>query len=153
MPRELHISDEGFYARKQVFSKSRLIAFSHRQRFLAGLDLAGPLADRKRVLDYGCGDGAFMEALLGSGSHPLEVIGAEIGADLIENCRSRFQARPDLRFVLIDELASIAAGASIDLIVCMEVLEHAVDLEATLDHLHSLLSRDPFGCIIDYHCP
>ena len=140
MPRELQISQDGFYVKKQIFSKSRLIAFSHRRRFLAGLELAAPLANGKRVLDYGCGDGSFIQALLGGDSKPIEVIGAEVGTDLIEMCQRRFPARPDLRFVHVDDLASLAGHVPIEVIVCMEVLEHVVELDETLDYLHSLLA-------------
>jgi 2-polyprenyl-3-methyl-5-hydroxy-6-metoxy-1,4-benzoquinol methylase len=86
MAQELHISQDGVYAKKQLFSRSRLVSFSHRRRFLTGLELVGPLAEGKRVLDYGCGDGSFIEALLGSDVKPLEVIGAEIAGDLVEAC-------------------------------------------------------------------
>lgn len=140
MSQKLHISQDGVYATKQIFSRSRLVAFSHRKRFLTGVNLAKPLGHGKRMLDYGCGDGSFIQALLGSDLRPLEVIGAEIAEDLIEGCRRKLSPRPDLRFVHVDELASIAAKTPIDVIVCMEVLEHVVDLEETLDRLHSLLA-------------
>ncbi|HEY2017468.1 MAG TPA: class I SAM-dependent methyltransferase [Bryobacteraceae bacterium] len=140
MPRQLHISQEGFYARKQIFSRSRLISFSHRRRFQVGLDLIGPLADGKRIVDYGCGDGSFIQALLSSDRRPLEVIGAEIGADLVDACRRRFPPRPDLRFVHVNDLTATVADAPIDLIVCMEVLEHVVEPEAVLARMHGLLA-------------
>jgi SAM-dependent methyltransferase len=140
MGHQFHITQDGIYAKKQIFSRSRLISFSHRERFLAGLALTAPLAHGKRVLDYGCGDASFIQALLGSGSRPLEVIGAEVAEDLIDHCRSRFPTRPDLRFVHVDELPSIAAKTPIDLIVCMEVLEHVVELEETLDRLYCVLA-------------
>src|SRR3954468_20017731 len=119
MSQKLHISQDGVYATKQIFSRSRLVAFSHRKRFLTGVNLAKPLSHGKRVLDYGCGDGSFIQALLGSDLRPLEVIGAEIDEDLIEGCRRKLSPQPDLRFVHVDELASITAKTPIDVIVCM----------------------------------
>ena len=137
MPQQLQICQDGAYAKKQIFSRSRLIAFSHRSRFLTALALVGPLAHGKRVLDYGCGDGSFLQALLSSDSKPLQVVGAEIARDLVDDCKNRFPIRQDAQFVHLDELGP---KAQFDVIVCMEVLEHVVELEETLDRLQSLLA-------------
>jgi SAM-dependent methyltransferase len=140
VPPRLSIPADGFYARKQIFSESRLISFSHRQRFLTGLDLVTPLADGKRVLDFGCGDGSFLHALLGSDCKPSEMIGAEVSRDLVERLRGSFPVTPNLRFLHTCDLPLLAAQTPIDLIVCMEVLEHVIDPERVLGTLHGLLA-------------
>jgi 2-polyprenyl-3-methyl-5-hydroxy-6-metoxy-1,4-benzoquinol methylase len=140
----LNIPEDGTYAKKQIYSKSRLISFSHRRRFQVGLDLVTPLATSKRILDYGCGDGSFIHALLAADCSPLEVIGAEISDALVEDCRSRFPRRPDLRFVHIDSLPALSNQGETDLIVCMEVLEHAVEPDSLLLQMHSLLTKGGF---------
>ena len=53
----------GFYAQKQIYSRSRLISWSHRGRFATGLRLARDVAGA-RTLDYGCGDGTFLGLLM-----------------------------------------------------------------------------------------
>jgi 2-polyprenyl-3-methyl-5-hydroxy-6-metoxy-1,4-benzoquinol methylase len=145
MPRTLN-TNEGVYARKQLHSKSRVIAFSHMRRFQTALDLVAPRTTGRRILDYGCGDGTFIDTLLASECAPLEIIGAEISDQLIEDCRTRFQPRPDVQFVRIDELQSRFSRIPFDLIICMEVLEHATNPEVLLDEMHSLLS--PNGLLI-----
>jgi SAM-dependent methyltransferase len=141
MPRPLDIPHDGIYARKQIYSKSRLVSFSHRRRFQVGLDLVAPLAAGKRILDYGCGDASFIHALLAADCAPLEVIGAEISDALVEDCYRRFPARADLRFVHVNRLSALASQSPIDLIVCMEVLEHAVEPEHLLDEMYSLVNE------------
>ena len=49
----------GHYAQKQIFSRSSLIAWSHRSRFLLARQIVQPYAGA-RLLDYGCGDGTFL---------------------------------------------------------------------------------------------
>lgn len=63
----------GHYERKQLLSKDRLIAWSHRRRFETGLRLAGAFAGG-RVLDYGCGDGTFLAMLAGEGGVRAEAV-------------------------------------------------------------------------------
>src|SRR3989442_4056117 len=49
----------GHYARHQLFSRARLVAWGHRLRFDAAVALGRQFAG-KRVLDYGSGDGTFL---------------------------------------------------------------------------------------------
>src|SRR5882672_7561208 len=80
--------EQGHYARKQIFSRSRLIAWSHRQRFRIGLTLAGQYA-KGRLLDYGCGDGTFLAMLMNRPDAPASATGAEIGDDQVQDCQTR----------------------------------------------------------------
>jgi 2-polyprenyl-3-methyl-5-hydroxy-6-metoxy-1,4-benzoquinol methylase len=139
IPRPLDIPEDGIYARNQIYSKSRLVSFSHRRRFQVGVDLVAPLAAGKRILDFGCGDASFIHALLAADCAPLEVIGAEISQALLEDCSRSFSGRTDVRFVHVERLSELVVQTPIDLIVCMEVLEHAVEPESMLDEMYSLL--------------
>jgi len=56
---DLDLLSRGHYARKQIFSRSRLVAWSHGSRFDLARRLVAPRAGQ-RLLDYGCGDGTFL---------------------------------------------------------------------------------------------
>jgi SAM-dependent methyltransferase len=127
---------KGHYAQKQIFSKARLIAWSHRRRFELAVRVAGQFAG-KRVLDFGCGDGTFLAMLLASRYPPLEATGAEVRDDLVEDCRTRLGTDRRLRFVHISDLHSTD---NFDAVFCMEVLEHVVAPETVLRRLKTLLA-------------
>ena len=131
----------GHYARKQLASASRLIAWSHRQRFATALDLASRLP-AGRVLDYGCGDGSFLAMLKAAPNGPRDAVGAELTAELVDDCRRRLggSGTAGLDFVLVDDLAAPRHRCAYDLVVCMEVLEHVVAVEQVLDLLRGLVT-------------
>lgn len=131
---------EGHYAAKQIFCKDRLIAWSHRRRFEVGLDLARAFAGR-RILDYGCGDGTFLAMLMASPTPPAHAIGAELDPFQVTDCRARLGDR-GLEFVPIADLRSPAHYGHYDAVVCMEVLEHVVDVDAVIDQLWRLVRPD-----------
>lgn len=132
---------EGHYATKQIFCKDRLIAWSHQRRFETGLRLAQPLAG-KRVLDYGCGDGTFL-ALLDAGPHaPAAAVGTELDVFQVDDCRRRFSDHPRLRFESIASLDGEAHRGQYDGVICMEVLEHVVELTTVIERLWRVLAPD-----------
>src|SRR5436190_22241918 len=88
---------EGHFAKKQIFSKSWLISWSHRRRFETALRLAQQFAGR-RILDYGCGDGTFLKMLMDGPSPPAESIGAELLSSTADDCRRRL-GKAHLKFV------------------------------------------------------
>ncbi len=135
----------GHYARKQVFCKDWLIAWSHQRRFELGLKLARAYAGR-RVLDYGCGDGTFLALLLSSAAQSISVVGAEIDSAQVDDCRARFINHPEARFCLVDELAEDYHTGVYDVVFCMEVLEHVINLGPVLDRLHRLVA--PSGVLL-----
>jgi SAM-dependent methyltransferase len=130
---------EGHYARKQIFSRDWLIAWSHRSRFDVGLRVARRLAAR-RVLDYGCGDGSFLAMLMDGEAAPREAVGAELSDGLVEDCRRRHGAREGLHFICVEELSACEHEGAYDLVVCMEVLEHVIEVEPLLEHLARLVA-------------
>jgi SAM-dependent methyltransferase len=132
---------EGHYAAKQIFCKDRLIAWSHRRRFDLGLGLAKRFAG-KRLLDYGCGDGTFL-ALLAAGAHrPASAVGAELDDVQVNDCRTRLAHLLHVSFEKIAALDAPQYEGAFDGVVCMEVLEHVVAVDAVLDRLARLLTRD-----------
>src|SRR3989442_1301364 len=129
----------GHYARKQILSKDRLISWSHRRRFRVALQLAGKIAP-EQVLDYGCGDGTFLTMLMSGRSAPKRAIGAELNASVVEDCDTRLGHTPGLSFVPVNELELPEHRGSYDLVVCMEVLEHVLDIRPILDSFDRLLA-------------
>jgi SAM-dependent methyltransferase len=136
---------EGHYAAKQIFCRDRLIAWSHRRRFDTGLALAQRFAGG-RLLDYGCGDGTFLALLSATAGRPSEAVGAELDAGQVNDCRSRLGGGRGLSFVSIADLDSDLHRGRYDAVVCMEVLEHVVDLEPVIDRLATLLT--PAGSLV-----
>jgi len=129
---------EGHFAKKQIFCKDRLISWSHRRRFEVGLSLARQFAG-KRILDYGCGDGTFLAMLMADSVAPSEAVGCDLHVNLVEDCRTRLGNGRGLSFVLDSELGSPCHLGAYDAVICMEVLEHILDVERVLDRFVSLL--------------
>jgi len=129
----------GHYAAKQIFSRDRLVAWSHRRRFETGLQLASSFRD-KRILDYGCGDGTFLGLLWQHDSRPAAAVGAELDDVQVDDCRARLGHLPGLAFDAIARLDDSRYAGAFDAVVCMEVLEHVVGVDAVIDHLWRLLA-------------
>ena len=135
----------GYFAARQIFSRDPLIAWSHRRRFETALDLARPFRGR-RLLDYGCGDGTFLALLAASEARPAEAVGAERDEYWVNDCRTRLGEGRGLSFVFIDSLDDPGQSGRYDAVVCMEVLEHVIDLDPVLDRLWQLLA--PGGTLL-----
>jgi SAM-dependent methyltransferase len=128
----------GHFAKKQFSSRSRLISWSHRSRFHVGLRLAQEFAG-KRVLDYGSGDGSFLALLINGPNAPASAVGAEVDNRVIEDCRARL-AIQGLSFIGKDKLESSEHDGTYDAVICMEVLEHVLDVAPMLDRFARLLT-------------
>jgi SAM-dependent methyltransferase len=129
----------GHYARKQLFSKSRIVAWSHASRFEMARRLALPHRGG-RVLDYGCGDGTFLASVSDTFS---ELRGADVDARQTADCAARYASlRPSLAFTHTSALDASHDGRY-DVVFCMEVLEHCVarDVEHILAELRRLVAR------------
>lgn len=110
---------QGHYYQKQLKCKSRVIAWSHRTRFDMALRLVG--SNSQKLLDYGCGDGTFLATASG---RIVEGHGADITPDQLEDCRTRFASRENLRFFLVPEMTGPDHDGAYDVVTCMETLEH-----------------------------
>jgi SAM-dependent methyltransferase len=131
----------GAYARKQIFSRSRLIAWSHGSRFSLAARLVEPFAGG-RLLDYGCGDGTFAAMVHDRFAH---VVGTDADANHLADCAARFGDVQNVCFVPQGRIDLDAAhAAAYDVVTCMEVLEHCVDdtRAAVIAQLRRLVSRE-----------
>ena len=135
----------GHYARKQIFSRDKLVAFSHGRRFSTAVSLARDFKG-KRVLDYGCGDGTFLAMAMLRDAAPALAVGAELSVDMVTECRERYREEPRMQFVLVNELSTPDHLGRYDAVFCMEVFEHVVDWEPELARLEKLLA--PGGTLI-----
>src|SRR5262245_18873980 len=110
----------GHYARKQILSRSRLVAWSHGSRFETARRLAAPYAG-SRLLDYGCGDGTFLALV-----HDLfpDAHGVDADSAQIAGCAHRFVSLRGLTFATTRDLSNPEHAGQYDVVVCMEVLEH-----------------------------
>ena len=116
----------GDYARRQIFSRSRLVAWSHSSRFATARQLAAPHAGA-RLLDYGCGDGTFLALV-----HDLfpEALGVDADPVQIAGCAQRLASLDHLSFVPVHALAAEEHSGRYGVVACMEVLEHCpVDVQ------------------------
>ncbi len=132
--------ESGHYARKQIFSRDRLVSWSHGRRFEMAVSMAAAFTG-KRILDYGCGDGTFLAMTLLGDKAPVLAVGAEISAEIVDDCRDRYRDEPRLRFVRVADLSAAEHAGRYDAVFCMEVFEHVVDWEPELARIERLLVR------------
>jgi SAM-dependent methyltransferase len=99
--------------------------------------LLGELRPGDRVLDLGCGAGRFVAALREAGA---DVVGVEIAEAALERARA-VAPGADLRR-LEDDGTIPLEHASVDLVWCSEVLEHAADVAALLHETRRVLRPD-----------
>ena len=114
----------GDYARKQIFCRSRLVAWSHGRRFALACRLVSERGGR--LLDYGCGDGTFIAMVHGS---TIECLGVDVNAAQIEECARRLGGLSRVRFASTTELRGDDHTGAWSIVTCMEVLEHCLEAE------------------------
>ena len=103
--------------------------------------LLGRLPARARVLDLGCGDGAFAAELVAAGA---EVIGIDVASAALTRARERVP-EADLRLVQEGEPLPVDNGWA-QVAWAGEVLEHVVDVRGTLADLRLALA--PGGVLL-----
>ena len=94
----------------------------------------------KKVLDLGCGDGTFLAMLMEQKWAPSNAVGAEISAELVDDCRERLFNVSNLTFVSTEELDHNDHEHAYDAVFCMEVLEHVFDVETVLERVKRLVA-------------
>lgn len=110
------------YAAATHLHKRRLFRFSHARRFDVALTLLAP-DDGCRLLDFGSGDGYFLQLAIERGVDGAMTAYEPIGF-LQDQIRERFAARREGAPIdVIDGTESCPEGA-FDRIACLEVLEH-----------------------------
>ena len=105
----------GHYARKQIFSRNRLVAWSHGSRFETARRLVAPHAGA-RLLDYGCGDGTFLALV-----HDLfpDAVGVDADASQIAGCVQRFASLAGMTFATTQAIGGAEYDSRYGIIVCM----------------------------------
>jgi len=105
----------------------------------------------ERVLDVGCGKGAFTQLLVRPGR---EVIGVDIAPTAVEKARERCP-EADFRVGTVDDLEQVAPGR-FDLVIAMEVLSYLERWPEALEKLSGIGERlyislyvppDPIGFV------
>jgi 2-polyprenyl-3-methyl-5-hydroxy-6-metoxy-1,4-benzoquinol methylase len=137
---------EGHYAKKQTLCNNQIIAWSHSSRFQTTKQLIeGYVGNNIKLLDYGCGDGTFLQIVKDS---VLESVGTDIAEDQIYDCQQRFLGDNKTKFSTLKELNSQDHHSYFDTAVCMEVLEHCLpaQVETVIRDLKELVK--PEGIII-----
>jgi SAM-dependent methyltransferase len=87
----------------------------------------------ERVLDIGCGEGAFTAALAAAGA---QAVGVEIAGEPLRRARGRF---PELDLQLVEDELPFGRG-SFDVVWAGEVLEHLRDPAAVLEEIRRVLA-------------
>lgn len=102
-----------------------------------------PSQEPARMLDYGCGAGGFMSYALARAATtlkaPLQIHGFDIGS-----YATRLRTEKNYTILRPDELA--AGEARYDVVVCIEVLEHCLDIDEPIRTISRLLK--PGGLLI-----
>jgi len=129
----------GDYARKQIYCRSRVVAWSHGSRFALARQLVAARAGG-RLLDYGCGDGTFAAMV-----HEIftEATGVDVDPGQVAECVARLGHLPGVHFGLTRDLGRPGFTAPWDVVTCMEVLEHCLEGERrrVVGELARLVSR------------
>ena len=92
----------------------------------------------KKLLDVGCASGWFLSQLLAS--HPqLTYSGIDVYKDGIRYAKKNY---PDIRFGIADAHKLPYKNASFDVVICMNVLEHAVDPKTIVKEIKRVAKKD-----------
>jgi glycosyltransferase involved in cell wall biosynthesis/SAM-dependent methyltransferase len=115
--------------------------------YRALLDYVLPNMDlsRKRVLEVGCGYGYLVPALCSSGAH-------YVGVDISLNAVRQFPtSEHEHAYPLVADASMLPlASASFDVVICMEVLEHATNPQTLLDECFRVVKA---GGTLIFTCP
>ena len=103
--------------------------------------LARLLGEPRRILDYGCGQGRYIDVVRERSTAPL--VGSDISRVALDTAQRR---HPDASFLLMDDERVPDGNGAFDLIVSVEVLEHVADVDAATREFGRLLA--PGGTLV-----
>jgi SAM-dependent methyltransferase len=112
----------------------KLMESQHRGRYL----WAAPLAERRDVLDAGCGTGYGSEILAAAGAR--RCVGVDLSPDAVEYARASSASGTEFIVGNLEELPF--ADATFDVATCFEVVEHVADQDVVISELHRVLRTD-----------
>lgn len=141
--RRCYIRDR-FHGRANPVSKVASFAYQRMARDLASVDMAFRFAPRApaRILDYGCGGGAFLRQMQALGH---DVTGVDFDPVILEPLRA-----DGITAFSVDELSSQNLEESFDCITLNHVIEHVTD---PLDLLRNLFQMLKSGGILYCESP
>jgi len=105
------------YSRWTYDSPNPLVRFAHRSRFRIALKLIR-IRPHQSLLDFGCGDGMFLNRLAGQAPEGVELVGFEPYMDACDGNRVPIHKDWDRVRAIADRRQGF------DLVTCFEVLEH-----------------------------
>ena len=112
------------------------------QALLAPLDLRLG----SRVLDYGCGPGFVTEGMAGIVGSAGHAYGVDLNARFVTNASNRNSESDNISFHLIDGDRIPLDDATVDRLLCKNVLEYVPDVQTTLAEFHRVL--EPGGRLL-----
>lgn len=107
-------------------------------RHLIAYRMAGELAEGKRVIDIGCGEGYGPALLAGSA---VDVLGVDIAPEVVGHARACYRA-PNLSFEVMDVNSLDVPDSSLDLAVSLQVIEHLTDESGYIEEIARVLRPD-----------
>ena len=96
------------------------------------------LADRRRILDAGCGNGRVTALLRALAHEEAEVVGIDLVAAHV--AREHFKDVERVRFETGDLVGDLSGLGQFDFIYCQEVLHHTADPVRAFNNLRGLLT-------------
>lgn len=143
---------QGYFDRQAAGWSQRYQGSRHfRRRLETVLAWMAPLPDGLSVLDYGCGSGVMLHALLQSGK-TRDLTGVDAASGMIEAARAALMPLGDEARLALDGLevldgeAPRYAGRPYDAVLCLGVLEYLEDPRERLTHLAALVK--PGGSLV-----
>ena len=99
-----------------------------------------------RVLDYGCGPGFVTEGMAGIVGSAGRAYGVDLNARFVANASDRNSASDNVSFHLVDGNRILLEDATVDRLLCKNVLEYVPDVRTTLAEFHRVL--EPGGRLL-----
>jgi len=112
-----------------------LIFLRHKKAYLYASSFCN---NKKKVLDYGCGNGygSFLLA-----EHSLQVKAVDIYQEVISACQKKYK-RSNLSFQIVKPGRIQFKDNFFDIVVSLQVIEHVHDVSAYLSELKRVLKKD-----------
>lgn len=102
-----------------------------------------PDVQGKRMLDAGCGPGAYTEWLV---QHGARVVAIDANAKMVHFAKKRLGEQADIRQADLEQPLDFLPDASFDVIVCPLVMDYVRDWYATFMEFHRILKAG--GCFV-----